>query len=184
MNCTSAQSHIFAARDTAPGAAEAAALADHVASCGECRALQESLTTATARLREADTTLRIPDAQREWHAVRRRIRTTDTDKAPAFSWVPNLRKLAPVTLVAVIALVAWFNLKAPGDNPAAMDLEPTLASIDTATDWGALEDHFISSARAEFVETYDEFASPFIFVDEESGWLVVWATDTPDEASI
>ena len=39
-------------------------------------------------------------------------------------------------------------------------------------------------ARAEYVETEDEEISPFVFVDEESGWLIVWASEDPETPSI
>lgn len=34
------------------------------------------------------------------------------------------------------------------------------------------------SARAEFVESGDASGSTMVYVDKESGWLVVWAVDT------
>jgi predicted anti-sigma-YlaC factor YlaD len=37
------------------------------------------------------------------------------------------------------------------------------------------------TARAEFVETGDAAGSTMVYVDKESGWLVVWAVDTARE---
>ncbi len=34
-----------------------------------------------------------------------------------------------------------------------------------------------SFARADFVELTDGSATPLVYVDRESGWLVVWAVE-------
>ena len=74
MNCREAQSQIFAARDGAPDESPRAALAGHVAHCAACRQIRDNLATALGAWRTDSTRAVVPDAEREWHAVRRRIR--------------------------------------------------------------------------------------------------------------
>jgi predicted anti-sigma-YlaC factor YlaD len=182
MHCRAAQSQIFAARDTPLGAAAAEALAAHLASCPACQLLQSQLAAAATAWQESDARVVVPNAETEWHAVRRKLRHLEAKPTPAFAWARLLRIGASLTAVAAITLLVRSHLE-----PAAGPTETTVTSQTVALNddgpWGDFEDHYASTARAEYVETEDEEASPFVYVDDESGWLIVWATDTTGAAS-
>lgn len=178
MNCQDAESQILAARDAPLGAADAAVLAQHLQECASCRRLADGLTHAAEAWREKDQAIAIPDARREWHAVRRRIRQTSASPTPAQglpSWNRLLRLALPVAGAAAVAIGISIRQAAPPEP----SLEPILASAD----WSHLEEHFTNYARAEYVETDNIDVSPFVYVDEESGWLIVWASDDPTAPS-
>jgi anti-sigma factor RsiW len=178
MNCRDAETRILAARDAAPSADEAAALASHLAACPRCQRLADDWEAARAAWRERDQNVVVPDAQHEWHAVRRRIRNSDTEETPAalhLAWSRLLRVALPVAAAAAVI----FGVSTRWAQPPTPFTEPAVAQVD----WSDFEDHFAFAAHAEYVETDNADASPFVYLDEESGWLVVWASDTTDNSS-
>jgi hypothetical protein len=64
----------------------------------------------------------------------------------------------PLAAAAALALVFW----APDDAPTATGEDATFAEA--------------APAYAEFVEASDNAASTVVYVDQESGWLIVWAS--------
>ena len=74
MTCREAQSHLFTERDGALDKHQRAALDGHLAQCDGCRRVQENLTTVLTVWRTEVRQVAVPDAEREWYAVRRRIR--------------------------------------------------------------------------------------------------------------
>ena len=102
--------------------------------------------------------MQAPDADLAWQAVRREIRSgrasVGARSAPWFS-----RWMLPVGMAA--ALVAAVILVAPHRRP-----EPAMAKVASSREM----------ARADFVDVGGA-ASPMVYVDDKSGWLVVWATD-------
>ncbi len=181
MNCHRAQTELLAARDTPSGAAGSRALVEHLQGCPACRTLQQQLVAATSAWRETEAQVAVPDAQQEWHAVRRRIRQSEpVTNRPAW-WVRSLQLAAPLTAAAAIALVIWSG-RAPSPDPPIRGSTAELAANDDP--WTEFADHFASAAKVEYVETENEDASPFVYVDDESGWLIVWASAPPAEASI
>ncbi len=191
MNCRQAQDLLFAARDETEGSSPPAELADHLASCPDCLRLQAGLTAAIDTWKKEAATVQVPDPQTEWHAVRRRLRQEVGAPRPLSAWVRLLRIAAPLTAVAAVALVIW-QARSPTssqdvDSTATSPLASTAVATAPATSheaWPELEQHFAFTAHAEYVETDNEEASPFVYVDDESGWLIVWASDPPDGASI
>ncbi|WP_221029523.1 anti-sigma factor family protein [Actomonas aquatica] len=190
MNCRQVQDHLIAARDVPLPDDVARQVSAHTAACPECQALQAQLAAVYTHLQETAARVQVPDAQTEWHAVRRRLRQqSGTAKSAAPLWSRLLRVAAPLTAVAAVALVVMQNrgpirtesidVAAPLARQAAK-----VASDETTADWPEMEQHFAFAAHAEFVETANEEASPFVYVDDESGWLIVWASDPDDAASI
>lgn len=179
MNCRDAETQILAARDTPQGAADAAILDQHLQECPRCQALSDQLSAATLAWRDADNKVVTPDSTAEWHAVRRRIR--EGNAAPAAtgglpSWSRLLRTAVPLAAALAIAINFWPKASSPES--------PIEAPLLAQKDWESLHDHFTFVAHAEYVETEDEEISPFVYVDEESGWLIVWATDVTENPSI
>ncbi len=193
MNCRDAQEELLAPRDTPLGAAGSSALRAHLTECAACRALQNQLLHATAAWRETDAQVKVPDAQSEWLAARRRLRQADDNSlSSAYGWWQRaLQVAAPITAAAAIAFVFWGTRQ---DSPEAPIENPALARSSGATEgtevdptedpWAEFADHFAYASNVEYVETENEDASPFVYVDDESGWLIVWASAPPENASI
>lgn len=183
MNCRHAQDKLLAARDTPSGAAGSNALTEHLQGCPDCRALQQQLAAATSAWRETEAQVTVPDAQQEWHAVRRRLRQGKSAETTPVWWRRSLAYTAPLAAVAAVALVFWTGRPTPSVAPS-LSPETTIEVAQTEDPWAEFADHFAYAANVEYVETENDEASPFVYVDDESGWLIVWASAPPDEASI
>ncbi len=161
MNCHAAQNALFEDRDDQLAPNQQAALETHLATCGECQRVRQSLETALSSWRHQNTTVAIPDSQREWHAVRRRIRggvdesgqATSRHRRGLFAWV-SIPVSAAAAALAVALYVGPFSLKSP---ESAASLAQT-ARVNPATP--------------------EPSASNMVFVDDKSGWLVVWSSES------
>jgi anti-sigma factor RsiW len=162
MNCRDNESLILAERDGALTPAQLTALSDHVAACPACRKLRHDLALALDTYQHNLATVTVPDADEAWRNLRGRLRQ------PA-----KKRPLAPVIwfrtpLAAAAALAIAFFVANPITPPPAGEL--------AALPPPPLHDPSII-AGADYVEAGDPDASVMVFVDKESGWLVVWATE-------
>lgn len=158
MNCRQAQDHLFADR----GALEndqRAALDAHVATCPACQRINANLTAALTDWRRAAELAPVPDSEREWHAVRRKIRG-GAEAGTTGTLAPARRRFLP-----------WLAL--PLGAAAAIATALYVASDPTQAPAGGT--HGIV-ARADFVEAPGA-AQTMVYVDEKSGWLVVYAKD-------
>lgn len=161
MNCREAQSQIFAERDGALDHSQRAALDRHLALCDGCRRSRETFTAALTAWRIEVSQVTVPDAEREWHAVRRRLRggmeagaeRPERPRRSLFTWLA-----VPVGAAAAVAL-AFFV--APSSAPQHSPEAHGGANI----------------ARANSVEVSGSKAPSMIFVDDKSGWTFVWAAD-------
>lgn len=153
MNCHSAQRQLAAERDGALATGERAGLVAHVAGCAECRRFQAGMAEAAAGAKAAAARAAVPDEERAWQDIRRELRAAGPTTTRAW-W--NLGRWAlPLGAAAALAAVAVIG-------PSWTDDEgpPTVA-------------------RAEFVEVSGD-ASSVVYVDDKSGWLVVWASAEPN----
>ena len=161
MNCRDVEPLLLAERDGVLTSEQHATLAGHVATCPACRQFRAALTEATLFLKTDAANVAVPDADQAWRELRAQL---PGEKArPA-----KKRRLAPViwfgsTLAAAAALTFAFLNRQPQPMPTVI-----------------LDNDVV--AEAEFVEAGDLNASTLIYVDKESGWLVVWTTDA-DTAS-
>ena len=183
MNCRHAQNELLAARDTPSGAASSSALTEHLQGCPDCQALQQQLAAATTAWRETEAQVIVPDAQQEWHAVRRRLRQNESAGTTTAWWRRTLQYTAPLAAAAAVALVVWTGRQDPAATPLVTP-NATIEVAQTEDPWAEFADHFAYAANVEYVETENDEASPFVYVDDESGWLIVWASAPPDEVSI
>lgn len=163
MNCREAQNHLFADREGAPDPSQRATLEGHVAQCAACQRVRDSLAAALTTWRTENASTPVPDVEREWHAVRRRMRggveagevvNLRRSRRPLFSWL-----VAPLGAAAALA-VALYVWRAPTSSPLASP--------------------FSQVAQADSVDVPGN-ASTTVFVDDKSGWLIVWASDSPKE---
>ncbi len=160
MNCRDSESLILAERDGGLTKAQLAALSDHVAACPACQQFRTSLATALDSYKTAASAITAPDADEAWQDLQSRLHQ------PA-----RKRPLAPIiwfgaSLAAAAAIAFAFFVTRPTAPAPLGDLAITPPLYDSSM-----------IAGADFVEAGDPNASTLVFVDKESGWLVVWATD-------
>lgn len=157
MNCRTAQRLISAERDGVLSLSERTSLEAHVAGCAACSRAREALATAAAAWIGADRTVKTPDVERAWQDIRREMRASQERKTrPALSWWARaLWAGVPAVGAAAVALMVFNGRPGPVDPEAA------------AATW------------AEFVEVDGTASDAVVFVDETSGWVVVWAGE-PD----
>ena len=153
MNCRSVQRLLSAERDGASAPSGRAALASHLAECADCRRFQTVIAEAPEAWRSSTASVMVPDGERAWQAVRREIRsggvTTGATSTPWFArWALPVGAAAALAVVAVVLAPRWRSV-------------PVTAPV---------------VARADFVEVGGA-SSPLVYVDDKSGWLVVWAPD-------
>ena len=157
MNCREAQSQVFAERDHPLDAAARAALDGHLSACEGCRRMRENFLAALTSWRTGVSHTPLPDPEREWLAVRRRIRGGDEasvtrstrSRRNLFAWLAVPLGAAAAAAVALMVL-------APGTGSP-----PPAGQI----------------ARANSVEVAADNATTVFVVDDKSGWLFVWASD-------
>ena len=153
MNCREAQDRILTERDGALDETSRAAVALHVAGCADCRRVRADLTAALESWRADVANVIVPDAEREWHAVRRRMRGGETGtQSPARSRRSLFTWIALPLGAAAEAALALFISPSPRFDPAPV-------------------------AHVDSVEAPGNNASTLVFVDDKSGWLIVWASD-------
>ena len=159
MNCREAQDQIFAERDSAPESSRRAALEGHVAHCASCQRIRADLAAAFTMWRTDAEKVTVPDAEREWHAVRRRIRG-GVEAGAARSERPrrNLVTWFAVPLGAAAALALALFVSPPKNSVTPPEAAPQVAS-------------------AESIDVPGRNASTMVFMDDKSGWLIVWAND-------
>jgi predicted anti-sigma-YlaC factor YlaD len=161
MNCHAAQRLLSAERDRALDNAERVSLEAHVAGCATCRSNRTRLAAAVENWKRAHAQTAAPDPERAWQDVHREIRRSRAE--PVRAWLGLGRWAAPLGAAAAFAVIAasapfWFTGKSETKILARLD---------------------VAEARADFVEVSGD-ASSLVYVDDQSGWLVVWAVN--DEA--
>lgn len=163
MNCRSAQPLLSAERDGALSPHERAGLEAHVAGCAECQRFQAAVAKAGGGLRVAAARVKVPDEERAWQDIHREIRAGRP--AAAKAWWNLGRWTLPVgAAAAALAVVAVITPNWTGDDAAQETTQVARVGQPQV-------------ARAEFVEVGND-ASSMVYVDDKSGWLVVWATPT------
>ena len=163
MNCPEAQEQIFAERDSPPDTTARAALEGHVAHCADCRRIRDDLTAALVMWRRDAEKVVVPDAGREWHAVRRRIRGGAAPGAEAETTRPRRHVFARLAVplgAAAACVIALLVLRQETPTPARAGRTQI--------------------AQADHVEAPGNNASIVISVDDKSGWMFVVASDEPN----
>ncbi|MDP3072135.1 MAG: zf-HC2 domain-containing protein [Opitutaceae bacterium] len=161
MNCREVQSELFADTEDTPANARRAAVAAHVAHCAACQRVRDDLTAALTAWRSDVAKVSIPDAELEWHAVRRRIRGGGVP-ASSGSWQKWTAWLGlPLAVAAAAALIF-----------VARPVQITAPILPIG-----------EFAHAENIEAPGRDASTMVFVDDQSGWLIVWASDSAGQTA-
>lgn len=157
MNCRSATPLLSAERDSALGEPERTELDRHLAECPACRQLRAEIAEAMALWRSDAANVPVPDPEQEWHLLRAQLHAPERKAIARRSAAPLAWFGVP--LAAAALALAFFVGRTPprvGNTPAAGS------------------DIF---ARADFVELADANSTPLVYLDSESGWLVVWAVE-------
>lgn len=168
MNCRDNESLILAERDGALDKAQLAALSDHVATCPACAKLRANLGTALETYRTGLTGVTVPNADEAWRELQGRLhQPAKRERRPL---APVIWFTAPFAAAAALTFAFIIN------RPVAPAPEAPAARLAAATTLAhaPFDDSVI--AGADYVEAGDPNASTLIYVDKESGWLVVWAS--------
>lgn len=155
MNCREAQDQFFAERDGALPRPGSASLDAHLVHCHGCQQLRSAYVAGVAHWRAEVASVAVPDAVLAWQDVRRVLRNTRTVRTPAFGWLTWLG--APIAAAAALTVAIFVN----PDWRARFGVDAPIV------------------ARAEYVEVPSANATTMVFVDDKSGWLVVFASEAP-----
>ena len=161
MNCRDSESLILAERDGVLTPEQHAALSDHVAACPACRQLRISLSTALDSFQADVAAISVPDASETWRELQAKLHQPARKRPLA----PVIWFSAPLAAAAAVA-IAFFAIR-----PAAPTAPDAIVLAQPLHDPSII-------AGADFVEAGDPNAITLVYVDKESGWLVVWATDS------
>lgn len=161
MRCSDIEPLLLAERDGALTLEQRAVLDGHVVGCQGCRQTRVVLAEAAQSWRQTATSLVVPNAASEWRVLRRHLHETPAPVSPFQRWKPALAWAGlPLATAAAIA----FLIFSPRSGPGPETTSNAFATSETM-------------ARADYVETGDATASTLVYVDQESGWLIVWATE-------
>ncbi len=164
MNCRDNESLILAERDGALTKNQLANLSDHVAACPACHQLQASLTAALDAYRAEVAALKVPDADEAWRDLKANLHGVEGKSSRKRPLAPIIWFGAPLAAAAALAF-AFFAIRPT----------PSVTTAEAAFNAPPYDPSTI--AGADFVEAGDPNASTLVYVDKDSGWLVVWATD-------
>jgi anti-sigma factor RsiW len=160
MNCRDIEPLLLAERDGVLTSKQHAELAAHVAGCPACRRARLDYGDAVTFLKTDAANVAVPNVDEEWRAIRAQLHGAVAKPAKKRPLAPVIWFSAPLAAAAALAF-AFFVTRSPVTQ--APSLTPQVSSAEVA--------------RADFVEAGDANASTMVYVDKDSGWLVVWATD-------
>lgn len=167
MNCRDVTPLLSAERDGPLDAAAREALERHVAACPACRLIRADLAEAAETWRDNTARAATPDPAGEWHTLRAQLHAGKD--GPAAHPAP-LRRLPAWLLTAgalpAAAAAVWLAMLAL-DPHATSTVHPSLSPV-------ALAKPAPAPARADYVDTPAD-TTPVVYLDQESGWLIVWA---------
>jgi anti-sigma factor RsiW len=116
------------------------------------RAFLEGLQAQRTDLSKMQAATESEDAEAAWAALESQLE----EQTQPSSWLLRFPFLSgALAAAAVLVLTATIILQLPLQTPTEVD-DPTL------------------TARVEYIETDIEDATPVVFLDEPSGWTVVW----------
>ncbi len=158
MNCQATEALLLREMDGVLTESEHVALTGHLASCLACRKFQATLPqVSTAVLLDAES-IRIPEIDQEWTAIHARLGSPSQPRSMPRKFRHTLLWWsAPLAAAAALALIFTASRYEP------IESTPTAQLAVVAT-------------QVNYVESGDPNASTMVYVDKESGWLVVWAS--------
>lgn len=157
MNCWRAQRWLSEELDGALKSRRARALAEHLERCPACRAFRERCLLLRSMAREAVPAPNL-SAEAMWAEVRRAIRAESIVAAKDLRW----RWSAWIPIAAVTTLLALVF-----SGAVALWRARELWSEATA----------MNRTQVEWVETGLPGATPMVYHDEGTGWVVIWVVE-------
>jgi len=151
MSCHETQRLLSLAQDVPLSDQQRDALSRHLADCPACRQHQSALAQASSVFRQDATAVAIPDIEQEISAVQARLSTPAPQRKRTLA--PILWLSAPLAAAAIM-LAFLSGIQIPFTTPDA----PT--------------------THVDYVVAGDPSASTVVYVDQDSGWLVVWASSS------
>jgi anti-sigma factor RsiW len=158
MNCRDIEPLLSAERDGVLTSEQHASLDRHVAACPACQQLRARLNEAMTAFQTEAANVAVPDIEEEWLRIRSTLNGKSVKPVKKRPLAPVIWFGAPLAAAAALAF-AFFGPQ--------QQTKPVGDSLPISTE----------IAQAEYVEAGDADASTLVYVDKESGWLVVWATD-------
>ncbi|MBP8256921.1 MAG: zf-HC2 domain-containing protein [Opitutaceae bacterium] len=159
--CRKIEALLLSEPDGVLTASELAELEAHVVACEACRRERILISEVSTTLKESRRAVVPPSPLEEWESLRKRIHDERRESRKSQGWgKPWLRWGIPSLSLGAAAAVAFvLYLRAPSPAPVSLG----------------------TIARAEFVQS-ESAKSTLVYVDQESGWLIVWA-DSPDSTT-
>lgn len=151
MNCRTVQDQLAHAVDDVQTAPAQSAIAEHVKSCAQCRRFADNLLALRSLVKGEAESVPLPSSDDLWRDVRAHLNTPGRSRHVA----PLVWITAPLAAAAALAFAFI---------PTQQSETHSVIS-DTAV------------VQANFVEIEDPDSTAMVYVDKESGWLVVWADD-------
>ena len=169
MNCRRAEIALSRQLDGDLSPREQLWLESHLAACPACRRTAAEWAGIRSALREAGPS-ETPDPARAWQSIRRSIHQSGSLRRPPLLrrwWRPPLLRRwwrtplpwAGLAAATILALVVLIRPGGPGSVPT--DNRPPV----------------------EFVETGLGGAATVVYIDDESGWSIVWVAEPLPEAN-
>jgi|UniRef100_UPI00404B735C hypothetical protein len=160
MTCKATEILLLRDMDNNVSIAERAELEGHLASCPACRSFDSALHAVSSSVCAEIKSIDIPDADQVWSEIQARMDSP--------SPIPNKQvRLFPSRLWWSVPLAAAAAL-------AFVFITPSSESNATDSNVAVNSERIIT--QADYVESGDPNASTMVYVDKESGWLVVWAS--------
>lgn len=155
MNCHSAQDQLLRAADGGLSAQQKNALTAHIESCAECGHFAESLDTIPSLLHRESESVPVPNAHDLWSEISSQLNSPEEQTNKPRKIAPIIWITAPIAAAATL-LLAFLPLR-------QNDIVPVTT-----------ENNIV---QVNYVEIEDPDSTAMVYVDKESGWLVVWADD-------
>lgn len=167
MNCRDIEHLLLAERDGVLTEAQHASLERHVASCAGCQELRFRLNATMSAFKAEIASAPVPNIDEEWKKLRAQLQGPQTKPTRPRRLAPVIWLATPLAAAAALAF-AYFGRQAPL-QPKKQETPDSMATVVVAST--------PEVAQAEYVEAGNANASTMVYVDKESGWLVVWAVD-------
>jgi len=165
MNCRDIEPLLSAERDHALTKEQRVSLDQHVAACPVCSEARGAISQAMELFKDDATAVTVPDVEEEWRKLSANLTVPLSKRPQRRPIAPLIWFGAPLAAAAAVAF-AFFGQSSSTKSPAETVATPT------------------EVAQAEYVEPGNANASTMVYVDKDSGWLVVWATDSDTESKI
>lgn len=157
MNCRQAEKALSRHLDDELPADEVATLEEHLATCSACRETATEWRGLGQAMR-AEAPDEIPDPTKAWHDIRRTLRNRE---APAIRanrrpwWSHPLPWAGAGATIALLAVGYLLQ-----DSPASQ---------------------FQNGSTVEYIDTELPGASTVVYVDDETGWNIVWVLESESD---